>query len=58
MKAIKCTLYINTRNGYEMKPIKCNSISEAVRIAHESWGFYYRVLVDEEVVRKGFCERL
>ena len=55
MKAKKCSLYINLKNGYILNKIECNSIAEAVRYARESCGFYYRVVVDGEIVRRGFC---
>lgn len=56
MKAQKCTLIVNTRNGYCFTPVEFNSISKAVREGRESCGFAYRVIVKGKgVVRRGYC---
>lgn len=55
MQKIKCTVYVNSRNGYEFTPKKCDSITEAVKYAREYAGFYYRIYVNDRIVRKGFC---
>lgn len=35
MKAIQCQLVCNTKNGYCLQPIICNSIKEAVKTAND-----------------------
>ena len=40
--AVECTLVMNTRWGYCMRPAKCNSIRQALQIAEES-GMAYRI---------------
>lgn len=55
MKAKECSLYINLKNGYVLSRVDCNSISEAIRYAKESCGFYYRIFADNKLIRKGFC---
>ena len=57
MKAQKCILIVNTRNGYCFTPKECNSISEAVREGRDSCGFTYRIIVKGKgVVRSGYCD--
>lgn len=55
MKPVSCTLIINTASGYEMAPIECKSISEAVKLGRESYAFAYRIFVDGRIVRRGYC---
>lgn len=60
MKAKKCTLMVDNFRGYTFKPIKCKSIAEAKR---KGWdfsrgrGFYFMVLVGQEVVYRGYCKK-
>ena len=56
MKKIKCILYANTRNGYNLKPRKFESIREATKEAKETPAFYYYI-TDEagNVKKRGFC---
>ena len=49
----KCTLVLNTRWGYCLAPMDCESISSAVRIAKES-GMAYRVFVGGKCVKRGW----
>lgn len=57
MKAISCTLIINTRNGYCMTPSHHDSIKAAVSAAKESFGFAYRIFNKKgQVIKRGFCE--
>lgn len=57
MKAIKCKLVVNTRNGYCLTPVKCNSIREAVREAKEYCAFAYRIFDESgKQIRSGFCD--
>lgn len=57
MKKRKCLLLVNTRNGHQMQPKKCESISQATREGKAAAGFYYRI-VDENgaKIKSGFCE--
>ena len=48
-----CTIVMNTKNGYCMRPIKCRSIAEAVRTARE-YGLAYRIFVNGVVVKSGW----
>lgn len=36
MKSKKCKIIFNTTYGYCMRPIECDSISSALRLAHET----------------------
>ncbi len=56
MKAKKCTLIVNARNGHCFQPEECSSIAEAVRKAKEDCGFAYRIFVDGVCVKRGFCD--
>lgn len=49
----KCTLILNTKWGYCMQPILCNSISEALKKAKDS-EMAYRILVDGKMVKRGW----
>lgn len=56
MKAIPCTLIVNTCNGYCLTPEHHNSVRAAVNAAKESPGFAYRIFDKEKnLVKKGFC---
>ena len=52
-KPIPCEIIFNTRWGYEMQPIKCNSIAEALREARER-GMAFRIIVNDKVIRRGW----
>ena len=56
MKAQKCTLIVNTRNGYCLTPEEHSSIKEAARAAKESFGFAYRIFVNGKNIRSGYCD--
>ena len=49
----KCVLLLNTKWGYVMKPIECESIKEAVEIARQS-EMAYRIFVDGELKKSGW----
>lgn len=57
MKSKTCFLYVNTRNGYQMQPKKCESIRQATKEGKAASGFYYRI-TDENgrKIKGGFCE--
>lgn len=55
-KPKKCTLLLNTRNGYVLQPIECKSIAEAMREARES-ELAYRIVIDGKVVKSGWIVR-
>jgi hypothetical protein len=58
MKAKKCTLKVNDSWGQTYPLIQCKSISEAKRKGWEyAGGFYFRVVIDRQVVYSGFCKR-
>jgi hypothetical protein len=52
-KAKKCELHLNTRNGYCLTPIKCESISEAIREAKET-KLAYRIIINDKVIKNGW----
>jgi hypothetical protein len=58
MKAKECTLKVCDSWGQLYPLIQCKSISEAKR---KGWkyvgGFYFRVVIDRQVVYGGFCKR-
>lgn len=52
-KAIPCTIVFNTRNGHIMQPIKCKSMSKALKLARE-YGLAYRIFVGKKCVKSGW----
>lgn len=52
-KLKECTIVFNTRWGYCMKPIKCKSIAEALRLAHEMQ-MAYRIFVNGKSYKSGW----
>ena len=53
MKSIPCTLIMNTKNGYILSPVQCNSIRQAVKTAKEN-GLAYRIFVNGEQIKQGW----
>ena len=49
----KCTLIMNTKNGYILTPKECKSIAEAIRTANAA-GLAYRVIIDGKTVKAGW----
>lgn len=49
----KCTLLLNTKWGYVLKPVCCKSIKEAIDIARET-GLAYRIFVNGELKKSGW----
>lgn len=57
MKPKECILIINTSYGYCFRPLRCISISSAIRCAKESEMFAYRILdVNGKLIKRGFCK--
>ena len=56
MKAIPCTIIFNTKWGYIMQPIKCESIRAALRLA-EDCGMIFRIFVNGKCIRRGWYTR-
>ena len=54
-KGIKCRLVVNTTFGSIADFGEYPSIAAAVRAAHDSGYFRYRIFVGNRVVRQGFC---
>lgn len=52
-KPIPCEIIFNTKWGYCMTPIKCKSIAEALRLAHER-EMAFRIFVNNECVKRGW----
>lgn len=52
-KAKECTIIFNTKWGYCMTPIKCNSISSAIKLAKEEQ-MAFRIFVDGKCVKNGW----
>lgn len=48
----ECIVICNTRLGYCTPPVKCKSISEAIRYANDM-GMAYRIFVDGRCVKRG-----
>ena len=53
MKSMPCTLIMNTKNGYTLSPVQCNSIRQAVKTAKEN-GLAYRIFVNGEQIKQGW----
>lgn len=51
-KEKECIVICNTRLGYCTPPVKCKSISEAIRYAKDR-GMAYRIFVDGRCVERG-----
>jgi hypothetical protein len=51
-KAKECIVICNTKWGYCMTPVKCKSISEAIRYANDM-EMAYRIFVDGRCVKRG-----
>lgn len=49
----KCTLICNTKIGYCLQPIECQSIAAAIRYAKEL-DLAYRIFIDGKCVRRGW----
>lgn len=49
----QCEIIFNTQWGYCMKPVKCKSITDAVRTAKET-EMAFRIIVDGECVKTGW----
>ena len=57
-KPKKCTLHVNNRWGYCYKATEHASIADAVREGKAYvGGFWYMVVADGKVVRRGHCDR-
>jgi len=54
-RKVKATLYINTRMGHECVPTEHESIAEATRNGYEGPGFYFRVIANGKVRKRGYC---
>lgn len=52
-KSKECTITFNTRWGYCMQPIKCKSIAEALRLAHEIQ-MAFRIFVNGKFYKSGW----
>ena len=52
----KCTLVLNTRWGYELAPVECRSIKEAITKAKES-EMAYRIFIDGRLIKRGWYVR-
>ena len=53
MKSIPCTLIMNTKYGYILSPVQCNSIRQAIKTAKQA-GLAYRIFVNGKQVRQGW----
>ena len=53
MEKTPCTIVFNTKWGYCMTPIECESITEAINKAREA-GMAFRIFVNGECVRRGW----
>ena len=49
----QCEIILNTTWGYCMRPIKCQSIAEAIKMAEET-GMAFRIFVDGKCVKTGW----
>lgn len=54
MRAIPCKVLCNNRWGYCATPYEAPSISAGVKWAKDNGWFYYRIVVDGKVVRRGY----
>lgn len=52
-KSKECTIIFNTMSGYCMQPIKCESIAEALRLAHKMQ-MAFRVFIDGKLHKSGW----
>lgn len=52
-KAKKCKIIFNTKWGYCMQPVECESIAEAIRLAKER-EMAFRIFVDSKCVKAGW----
>ncbi len=52
-KSKECTIIFNTAWGSCVSPIKCKSIAEALRLAHEMQ-MAFRIFVDEKFYKSGW----
>ena len=52
-KSKECEIVFNTKYGYIFQPIKCKSITEALRLAEER-GEAYRIFCDGKLIRRGW----
>lgn len=55
-RKIKCTVIVNTRNGYCLTPVKCESIREAREYGKTSCGFAYRIITEDGRTMHGYCD--
>ena len=55
MQPKPCMIICNTKWGYCMHPVECNSIAEAIRYARET-GIAYRIFdkKTKKLIRKGW----
>lgn len=57
MKGKKCTLVVNTKNGYCFTPSSHNSINDARKRGKSSCGFAYRIFDENNnVIGRGYCD--
>lgn len=57
MKGKKCTLVVNTKNGYCFTPTSHNSINDAVKCGKSSFGFAYRIFDENnKLIKRGYCD--
>lgn len=54
MRAIKCKIIFNTRWGYVMSPIMCNSINEALKLAREAEMAYQIFDMNGNFIKSGW----
>ena len=55
MAKIKCTVIVNTRNGYCLTPKEFDSVNKAKKYAKNAMGFAYRIFTEQGKIIRGYC---